>query len=84
MASATAFSIRVSDADIKDLQARLRNTRLHEPLEGVGWEYGMQSQAMKDFAEYWANDFDWKKQVSGALFCRLSFRMPTHTCSLLC
>ena len=83
MSSAADFRIAVSDADIKGLQAKLRTARLHEPLKGVGWEYGMHSQVMKDFVEYWANEFDWRKQVRAALCCRTPIRMPMHTCSFL-
>ena len=79
MSSAKVFKIDVSDADIKGLQAKLRNARLHEPLEGVGWEYGMHSQIMKDFVQYWANDFDWKKQVRSALCCHVFLSMPMRT-----
>ena len=82
MSSARDFKIAVSDADIKGLQAKLKNARLHEPLEGVGWEYGMHSQVMKDFVEYWANDFDWRKQVITTLCCHIPIHMPMHTCSL--
>ena len=83
MSSAREFKIAVSDADIKGLQAKLRNARLHEPLEGVGWEYGMHSQVMKEFVEYWANDFDWRKQVRKALRCHVPIRLRMHTCSHL-
>lgn len=61
--SATAFEIAIPDADITELQEKLRHSRLQRPLEGVGWEYGMQSEVMKDFVDYWANKFDWRKQV---------------------
>ena len=61
--SATPFQIAVPDADIKELQEKLRHCRLQEPLEGVGWEYGMHSEVMKDFVDYWATKFDWRKQV---------------------
>lgn len=83
MSSARDFRIAISDADIKGLQAKLRNARLHEPLEGVGWEYGMHSQVMKDFVEYWANDFDWGKQVSIALRRHVPTCMPMYICSHL-
>ena len=81
MSLAKDFKIAVSDADIKGLQAKLRNARLHEPLEGVGWEYGMHSQVMKDFVEYWMNDFDWRKQVRTATHNHVPIRMPIYICS---
>ena len=61
--SATEFKIAISDAAIKELQEKLKHCRLHEPLEGVGWEYGMHSDVMRHFVDYWANSFDWKKQA---------------------
>ena len=73
--AATNFEIAIPDADIKELREKLRHSRLHAPLEGVGWEYGMHSEVMKDFVDYWANNFDWRKQVSrSAPSCPLTCR----------
>lgn len=73
--SAVPFKIAIPDADIKELQAKLRHSRLHEPLEGVGWEYGMHHDIMKEFVDYWANTFDWRKQVTySAPSCPLTCR----------
>ncbi|MBU2532346.1 MAG: epoxide hydrolase [Alphaproteobacteria bacterium] len=54
------FTISFSDAEIGDLKARLVSTRFPESLEGVGWEYGMESDFLRRFAAYWANEFDWE------------------------
>ena len=62
--SAATFEIAIPDADIKELQEKLRHSRLHKPLDDAGWEYGMHSKVMKDFVDYWANTYDWRKQVS--------------------
>lgn len=62
--SAAKFEISVPDAAIEELQEKLKNCRLHKPLEGVGWDYGMNSEIMRDLVDYWANAFDWRKQAS--------------------
>ncbi len=62
--SASKFEISVPDAAIEELQGKLRQCRLHKPLEGAGWDYGMDSKVMRNLVDYWANEFDWRKQVS--------------------
>ena len=56
------YRIHVPDEVLKDLKARLRNTRWPDQLEGTGWEYGTDTQYLKTLVDYWANDFDWRAQ----------------------
>lgn len=42
---------------------RLRSAdRLTPPLEGVGFEYGFNTDFLKMVRDYWLNQYDWRKQ----------------------
>ena len=55
------FTINVSDADVRDLQARLANTRW--PTDVVNdWSRGVPSAYARTLADTWATRYDWKAQ----------------------
>lgn len=56
------FEIHVSEEVLRDLQARLLNTRFPDQIEGSGWDYGTDTQYLKELVAYWASDFDWRAQ----------------------
>jgi pimeloyl-ACP methyl ester carboxylesterase len=56
------YSIHVSDEVLSDLRARLRNTRWPDQLDGTGWEYGSDTQYIRELCHYWADEFDWRAQ----------------------
>ena len=56
----TPFTIAIPDADIADLQQRLRQTRFPQALEGVGWDYGTDADFLKSLVNHWADQFDWR------------------------
>ncbi len=56
------YRIHVPEDVLKDLKARLRNTRWPEQLEGSGWDYGTDTAYLKQLCAYWADGFDWRKQ----------------------
>jgi pimeloyl-ACP methyl ester carboxylesterase len=56
------FKIQVSQAKIDDLQERLARTRWPDEIPGSGWDYGANLAYMKELADYWRNQFDWRKQ----------------------
>jgi pimeloyl-ACP methyl ester carboxylesterase len=56
------FKIHVSDATLQDLRARLRHTRFPDQIPGSGWDYGTDTQYLRELVAYWANDFDWRAQ----------------------
>jgi pimeloyl-ACP methyl ester carboxylesterase len=56
----TPFSIRVPDADIAELRARLLATRFPRALAGTGWRYGTEDAFLRRFVDYWANQYDWR------------------------
>ena len=57
----TPFTIEVPEAEVRDLQARLANTRW--PADVVtDWSRGTPASYARSLADRWANDFDWAAQ----------------------
>lgn len=58
------FKIAVPASDLNDLKTRLKreldSNRLVPPLEGVGFEYGFNSNYLKKVGQYWLEKYDWK------------------------
>ena len=61
-AAVTPFRIAVPDATLRDLQERLARTRLADPLEGAGWDYGIDAAYLRSLLAYWRQGFDWRQQ----------------------
>jgi epoxide hydrolase len=55
------FRIAVPQADIDDLNSRLRNTRWPDELSGVGWNYGIPLERVKRLADYWRTAYNWRE-----------------------
>ena len=47
------FRINVPQADLDELRDRLTRTRWPDALAGVGWDYGVPVDYLKELAEYW-------------------------------
>ena len=56
------FKINVDKSVLDDLIMRLKGVRLQDSFEGTNFEYGMRSDVLKEFIDYWVNSYDWKKQ----------------------
>ena len=56
------FTIRVPDAVLADLKARLGNPRVPEALQGDGWTYGTDVTYLTQLVSYWRDRFDWRAQ----------------------
>ena len=56
------FEIKVSDAALEDLRARLERTRLPDQLDDAGWTYGTELGYIRELIEHWRDKFDWRKQ----------------------
>ncbi|MEU6244196.1 epoxide hydrolase family protein [Streptomyces sp. NPDC047024] len=54
------FRIAVPDADLDDLRQRLDRTRWPDELPGVGWEYGVPGEYLRELAGYWRHTYDWR------------------------
>ncbi len=57
----TPFRIDIPQADLDDLDLRLRRTRLPDQVEGSGWSYGTDLDFLRHFVDYWADGFDWRR-----------------------
>jgi epoxide hydrolase len=55
------FQIDVPQADLDGLQDRLARSRWPDELPGVGWSRGVPLDYIKELAEYWQNEYDWRK-----------------------
>ncbi|ALC42559.1 Jheh3, partial [Drosophila busckii] len=52
------FKIDVPAAEIKELQEQLNRTlRLTEPLDGIAFQYGFNSNALQQFVDYWREKY---------------------------
>jgi epoxide hydrolase len=54
------FEIRVDDAVLEDLHDRLAHTRFPDQIEGTGWEYGIPIDYLRELADHWRDDYDWR------------------------
>ena len=54
------FRIDIPQADLDDLRDRLGRTRWPDQLPGVGWDYGIALDDVRELAEYWRTGHDWR------------------------
>jgi epoxide hydrolase len=54
------FRIDIPQADLDDLRDRLARTRWPDQLPGVGWDYGIALDDVRELAEYWRTGYDWR------------------------
>jgi hypothetical protein len=54
------FRIAIPQADLDDLRDRLARTRWPDELPGVGWNYGVPLDYVKNLTEYWRTGYDWR------------------------
>ena len=57
----TPFRIDVPQADLDDLRDRLARTRWPDQLPGVGWDYGIPLDYVRELASYWRDEYDWRR-----------------------
>jgi len=55
------FRIDVPQRDLDDLHDRLDRTRWPDELPRVGWAYGVPLDYLKELAQYWRHEYDWRK-----------------------
>jgi pimeloyl-ACP methyl ester carboxylesterase len=56
------FTIDIPQHALDDLAARLAGTRWPEALPGTPWERGVPLPYLRELAEYWREEFDWRAQ----------------------
>jgi epoxide hydrolase len=54
------FRIEIPQADLDDLRDRLARTRWPDQLPGVGWDYGIPLEYVRELAQYWRTGYDWR------------------------
>ncbi|NUS44040.1 MAG: epoxide hydrolase [Mycobacteriaceae bacterium] len=54
------FRINVPAAELAHLQDRLANARWAATVPGVGWERGIPLADLRELADYWRIEFDWR------------------------
>lgn len=56
------FKIDFSEAILESIRKKILSYPWHEMPQDGGWEYGANLDYMKEIADYWTTDFDWKVQ----------------------
>jgi pimeloyl-ACP methyl ester carboxylesterase len=56
------FKVHVSDRVLIDLRRRLAETKWPDQLPGTTWEYGADIKKVRELADYWQNNYDWRAQ----------------------
>jgi epoxide hydrolase len=55
-----SFRVDIPQADLDDLQDRLSRTRYAEELPGVGMDYGVPVDYVRNLVERWRTGYDWR------------------------
>ena len=58
------YNINIPESEINDLKDRINNTRCQMIPFNEDWVNGTNKDFLKDFLNYWANDYDWRKAES--------------------
>ncbi len=56
-----AFRVEVSDEVLNDLQVRLKLTRWADDFANERWQYGTNTEYLKELVAYWIEGYDWRK-----------------------
>jgi pimeloyl-ACP methyl ester carboxylesterase len=56
------FRIEIPETEVDHLRARLADARWPGELPGVGWTRGFPLDDLKELAEYWRREYDWRAQ----------------------
>jgi pimeloyl-ACP methyl ester carboxylesterase len=57
----TEFKCKISQPVVDDLKFRISQTRWTDEIKGSGWQFGANLSYIKELADYWLNEFDWRK-----------------------
>src|SRR4030095_13312180 len=55
------YQVEIPQAQLDDLTDRLSRTRWTTPLPGPEWDRGGPQPYLKEIAEYWRDQYDWRK-----------------------
>lgn len=62
MTASKHFTIDIPDETLDAVRAKVSAYPWHEMPDDGGWDYGSNLDYMKELADYWVNEFDWRKQ----------------------
>jgi len=54
------IEIQLAQSFLDDLIVKLKLTRWPDEIENSGWTYGASLSYMKELADYWINNFNWR------------------------
>lgn len=54
------FRVHVPQNEIEDLKRRISATRWPTEPSGVGWDRGVPVDYLRELADYWLNEYDWR------------------------
>jgi pimeloyl-ACP methyl ester carboxylesterase len=57
----TPFTIDIADSELLDLKQRIGNTRWPDEQPCEGWAQGLPLAYARELADYWLNDYDWRR-----------------------
>ncbi|GAB3562896.1 epoxide hydrolase [Amycolatopsis endophytica] len=60
MSDIRPFRLDIPQAQLDDLHARIDLTRWPDQLPGVGWDYGIPLDYVRELTHYWRHDYDWR------------------------
>lgn len=55
------FRVSVPEDALDDLRSRLARTRWPDELPDAGWSYGVPLARVRELAEHWRTDYDWRR-----------------------
>ena len=61
MSTIKPYTIQFNDESLADLKQRITNTRWPEAETVEDWSQGAPLSYIKELAEYWTNEYDWRK-----------------------
>lgn len=62
MSAINPFVVDIPDEQLRDLHDRLDRTRWPDELNGVGWTYGVPVGYLREVADHWRHEYDWRAQ----------------------
>ena len=71
----TPFTIRIPDAALADLRARLDRVRWPDEIPDAGWQYGTDLAYLRQLVVYWRTKYDWRVH-EGRLNAFQQFTVP--------
>ena len=60
--SIAPYQLHYPQSHLDDLHDRLGRTRWPQSFPEQGWDYGTNTEYMRELVHYWRDEFDWRKQ----------------------